>query len=113
MEQNTTSIKEALKKVLGLFSINDIEVEVEVLLPQSYGEIGKLIENKENNGKRSIVVYFDFLENELKEKWDLDTYRFWCGFFQGLGIGYEGSDVSRLVTQLLAPDLKGDKNGKK
>jgi len=95
-EKNEPIVK-ALNQVLKLF---DIEVDkVAVLLPQtSPEEIGQLLCNYKKNNRNLRVVYFDSLSNQLKDnKWELDTYRFWCGFFKKLGVGYEGSDLISLV----------------
>lgn len=95
-------IVSALIKVLGLFGIEKSNANIRILHQNSLDEeIGSLLDEYDNKieewKNNFIAVYFNF----QKDKWSRDTHRFWCGFFERLGIGYySGNNVIHLIKQI-------------
>ncbi len=97
--ENSNPILHALTNVFELFNVDR---DAEILLPQSSPEeIGQLLDKYDQSNGNLCVVYFNLLSKKSQGKdWKSNTYRFWCGFFKELGLGYEGSDVACLISQI-------------
>ena len=95
-------IVKALKSVLGLFGIEkNIDILHQYSLDDGIGSLVCKYNDKSRKEKNNfIVVYFD----SRKDKWARDTHRFWCGFFERLGIGYySGNNVIYIIKQIKSP----------
>ena len=102
--ENNKPIVEALKNVFELFGIEKDKEDIGILHQNSLDDnivslLDKYEESREDK-KKFTVVCFDFTKDKEPDKWKRDTFRFWCGFFERLGVGYPGNNIIQFVKQI-------------
>src|ERR1700690_3192816 len=93
------AVPQAIENVLDLFGRSIVDLKV--LLPQ-YSH-----ENIQQCMTASKVVFFRSLGNSIDEKWQRDSYRFWCSYFERIGKGCDGFYMSELLREQ-QDDTKSD-----